>query len=131
MATATPPPSTCKKAVLIVEDEPLLLMEAADMVADAGYLPIETTNAKEALAVLRQRGDICILFTDINLAGSIDGLALAREVADRWPPIDVIVASGRHTIDDSSLPHRARFMPKPYLPSDFNRLLADFNHPVM
>lgn len=114
-----------RKAVLIVEDEPLLLMEAADMISDAGYIPLEATNASQALAILRQREDIVVLFTDINLAGSTDGLALAREVADRWPPIKVIVASGRHSLESALLPGTARFIAKPYLQSDLNRALAD------
>ncbi|OXT02025.1 hypothetical protein B7H23_03585 [Notoacmeibacter marinus] len=131
MATATHPSFGNRKAVLIVEDEPLLLMDASDMVADAGYEPIEATSVSEALAILRQRDDIAILFTDINLAGSSDGLELAREVTRRWPPIAVIVASGRHFLEPSALPGRARFMAKPYLPSDFNRMLADLTPMAM
>ncbi|MCP1198979.1 response regulator [Notoacmeibacter sp. MSK16QG-6] len=100
-------------------------MDASDMVADAGYEPVEATCVREALEILQRRDDIAILFTDINLAGSSDGLELAREVAKRWPPIAVIVASGRHFLEPSALPKRARFMAKPYLPSDFNKVLAD------
>lgn len=121
------PPNQCfqRKAVLIVEDEPLLLMEAADMVADAGYEPLEAMSAADALKILDERDDIVILFTDINLAGSVDGLELARVVSDRWPPIKVIVASVRHNLGGPLLPCDARFMPKPYMPADFNRLVAD------
>ncbi len=125
MTDNPPSPTLSRKAVLIVEDEPLLLMEAADMVADAGYEPVEAMSAAEALKILDQRNDVVVLFTDINLAGSTDGLELVRVVAERWPPIKVIVASGRHSVKDAGLPQHARFMPKPYLPTDFHTLISD------
>jgi PleD family two-component response regulator len=69
--------------VLIVEDEMILRMFAVDMVEDAGYTPVETVDADEAIAVLESRSDIALMCTDVQMPGSIDGLELARTVHER------------------------------------------------
>src|ERR1700712_751064 len=81
--------------IRIVEDEMLLRMRAVDMVEDAGYAAVEAVNADEALAILESRGDIELLFTDIQMPGSMDGLKLAHAVHERWPAIKIILVSGR------------------------------------
>jgi CheY-like chemotaxis protein len=98
--------------VLVVDDEPILLMMAAGVVEDAGFEAVEATGADEAIRILESRLDIRIIFTDINMPGSMDGLALACAVRDRWPAIEVILTSGRRT--PPSLPPGALFFPKPY-----------------
>jgi CheY-like chemotaxis protein len=70
-------------AVLVVEDDEMLRMCAADVVADAGFTAIEATNADEAVAILESRSDIALLFTDIQMPGSMDGLGLAQAVHSR------------------------------------------------
>jgi PleD family two-component response regulator len=69
--------------VLIVEDEMMLRMRAVDIVEDAGFCPVEAVNADEALSILESRSDISLLFTDIQMPGSMDGLKLAHAVHDR------------------------------------------------
>ena len=81
--------------VLIVEDEMMLRMRAVDIVEDAGFNPVEAVNADEALAILESRSDISLLFTDIQMPGSMDGLKLAHAVHDRWPAIKIILVSGQ------------------------------------
>ncbi|HTO33999.1 MAG TPA: response regulator [Pararhizobium sp.] len=103
-----------KRIVLVVEDEPLLRMMAVDLVEDAGFEAIEATNADEAVAILESRTDIRIVFTDIDMPGSIDGMMLAAAVRDRWPPIEIIITSGHRRIADLDLPERSVFFPKPY-----------------
>jgi CheY-like chemotaxis protein len=100
--------------VLIVEDEPIIRMNAVDMVEEAGCIAIEAANADEAIAILESRNDICVVFTDINMPGSMDGLKLARAVHDRWPPIHLIVTSGMVTPDAGDIPDDGRFFRKPY-----------------
>lgn len=102
--------------VLIVEDEPLIRLAAADVVHEAGYDVIEAANADAAIAVLEQHPEIRIVFTDIEMPGSIDGMKLAACIRDRWPPISIIVTSGRVAGSDVTLPPGAVFLPKPYLP---------------
>lgn len=69
--------------VLVVEDEMLLRMRAVDMVEDAGFTPVEAVDADEAVAILESRSDIALLFTDIQMPGSMDGLKLAHTVHKR------------------------------------------------
>src|SRR6202451_940186 len=99
--------------VLIVEDEMLLRMRAVDIVEDAGFNPVEAVNADQALSILESRSDISLLFTDIQMPGSIDGLKLAHAVHDRWPPIKIILVSGQVKPSDAERPADSRFFGKP------------------
>src|SRR5277367_6791484 len=99
--------------VLVVEDEMLLRMRALDMVEDAGYTSIEAVDADEAFAILKSRSDIALLFTDIQMPGSMDGLQLAHIVRERWPPIKIILVSGQLKLSSAQIPHDSRFFGKP------------------
>ena len=99
--------------VLVVEDEMLLRMRAVNIVEDAGFTPIEAVNADEALAILESRSDVDLLFTDIQMPGSMDGLKLAYAVHERWPSIKIILVSGKLTPTDSERPTDSRFFGKP------------------
>jgi CheY-like chemotaxis protein len=104
--------------VLIVEDELLIRLYAADMLEEAGYRVIEASNADEAIKFLETRTDIRFIFTDIDMPGSMDGLKLAAAVRDRWPPVKIIVTSGHRFPKESDMPAGGRFLPKPYQSSD-------------
>jgi CheY-like chemotaxis protein len=99
--------------VLVVEDEMLLRMRAVDMVEDAGYICVEARDADEAVAILESRSDIALLFTDIQMPGSMDGLGLAHSVHDRWPPIKIILVSGQLKLASIDIPVNSRFFGKP------------------
>jgi CheY-like chemotaxis protein len=99
--------------VLVVEDEMLLRMRAVDMVEDAGYTPVEAVDADEAVAILESRSDIALLFTDIQMPGSMDGLKLAHAVHERWPPIKIILVSGQLKLANADIPADSRFFGKP------------------
>jgi DNA-binding NtrC family response regulator len=103
-----------KVVVLIVEDDPLVRLIAAEAVAEAGFEALEAENADEAVRVLEQRSDIRIVFTDVDMPGPMDGLKLAIAVRGRWPPIEIIVTSGHRAVAARELPARSIFMPKPY-----------------
>jgi two-component system, response regulator PdtaR len=100
--------------VLVVEDEPLLRMLAVEAVEEAGFVAIEARNADEAVVVLESRSDISLLFTDIDMPGSMDGLKLAHAVRGRWPPIKILVVSGKVRLRPLELPSSSRFVGKPY-----------------
>jgi two-component system, response regulator PdtaR len=100
--------------VLAVEDEPLILMLAIDMIRDAGFEPVWASNADEAIRILESRDDIRIVFTDINMPGSMDGIKLAQAVRGRWPPIKIIVTSGFSGGELKLLPEGSQFISKPY-----------------
>lgn len=111
MAISVPPP---RPAVLVVEDDTLLRFHALDLVEGAGYEAIEAENADEAIRILERRTDIRLIFTDIDMPGSMDGLKLAAMVRDRWPPVEIIVTSGVRSVSESDLPIRGMFFSKPY-----------------
>ena len=100
--------------ILVVEDEPLLRLNAMSLLEDAGHTVVEAANAAEAILILERRTDIQIVFTDINMPGSMDGLKLVEAVRLRWPPVLLIVTSGKNALRDSDLPEGGQFIPKPY-----------------
>jgi CheY-like chemotaxis protein len=108
--------STKSPAVLIVEDEPLVRIGAVNLIEDAGFEVIEAASADEAIGILECRNDVRVVFTDIHMPGSMDGLKLAHAVRNRWPPIRIIVTSGRELIAEQVLPEGGRFFAKPYNP---------------
>lgn len=103
-----------KILVLIVDDEPIIRMDLADMVGDAGFEVLEAKDADEAIRLLETHAAIRILVTDIEMPGSMDGLKLAASVRRRWPPVAIIVTSGRVRPAADALPSAAVFLGKPY-----------------
>jgi CheY-like chemotaxis protein len=120
-----------KPVVLIVEDSPLIRMGAFDLVLSAGYEALEAGNADEAICILESRDDIDLVFTDVQMPGTMDGIKLSHYIRDRWPPVKLIVASGAAILEESSLPFGSRFFSKPYdhdtLADAMARLLASDN----
>jgi CheY-like chemotaxis protein len=113
-----------RPVVLVVEDEPLQRMMAVDLVLDAGYDVLEAWSADEAVTILESRSDIRIVFTDVDMPGSMDGIMLASAIRDRWPPIHIIVTSGHMRMHDAVLPPRSVFFSKPY---DGQKVTAQMN----
>ena len=113
--------------VLVVEDEMMLRMRAVDIVEDAGFTPIEAVNADEALAILESRSDIELLFTDIQMPGSMDGLKLAHAVHRRWPSVKIILVSGKLTLADAEKPTDSRFFGKPL---DVKQMIAEMQEMI-
>jgi CheY-like chemotaxis protein len=99
--------------VLVVEDEFLLRYTAVQLIQDAGFEVVEA-GPDEAIAILEARSDIHIVFTDIRMPGSMDGLKLAHFVRGRWPPIKIVAVSGHHAHRDGDLPDGSIFLQKPY-----------------
>ena len=101
-------------AVLVVEDEPLILMDIAFQLEAEGFKVYEATNAEKAIDLLVVNLDIRIIFTDIDMPGSMDGLKLAAAVRKRWPPVKIIVTSGARMVEITDLPDGSVFFGKPY-----------------
>jgi CheY-like chemotaxis protein len=80
-----------KPIVLVVEDDAMQRLLAVTVVEDAGFEAIEADNADEAIDILESQNEIRIVFTDIEMPGSMDGMKLAAVVRDRWPPVQIIV----------------------------------------
>ncbi len=102
------------RSVLVVEDEPLIRLAAISFVEDEGFTVFEAENADEAVAILEAHPEIRIVFTDVHMAGSMDGLQLVAFAHDRWPPLRFIIVSGEHKPGLASLPEGALFFAKPY-----------------
>src|SRR4029078_5466950 len=90
------------------------LMSALDLVTTAGFEGVGAADADEAIGILEARQDIRLVFTDVEMPGTIDGVKLAHYIRDRGPPIHLIVASGRSILEESQLPSGSRFFSKPY-----------------
>jgi CheY-like chemotaxis protein len=114
-----------RPVVLVVEDDYLLRLDAADMIKAADFEVIEAANADEAIAILESRNDIAVVFTDVQMPGSMDGLRLARAVRGRWPPIKIITTSGQRIVEELDLPEGGRFLPKPYNPTQVSGVLRE------
>jgi CheY-like chemotaxis protein len=118
--------SEAKRAViLIVEDELLIRMNAVEIIEEAGFEVVEAASADEAIAILEGRLDITVVFTDIQMPGSMNGLKLAAAVRGRWPPIMIVATSGRVKLDPGDLPEGGRFLPKPYSPAEITKILRE------
>ena len=104
-----------KKLIIVAEDEPLTRMLTAELLEDAGYEVMEAAHADEALAILKsQAGRVRLLFTDIHMPGTMDGLELAHIVREHWPKVALIIASNEHTPELNELPEGGIFVSKPY-----------------
>lgn len=111
--------------VLVVEDEAFIRMDAVDMLSAAGFHVVEAANADDAIKILEHNSDIKIIFTDIDMPGSMNGLKLAAAVRDRWPPIKIIATSGHFNVQAGDLPPDAMFISKPYQPAQVTNAILD------
>ncbi len=100
--------------VLIVDDEDLVRMVGSDILQDGGFRVLEAANASQALQCLETVAEVRVLFTDVNMPGSPDGLGLAQLVHERWPRVKILVASGAVKPGPGDLPDEGLFLSKPY-----------------
>jgi two-component system, response regulator PdtaR len=107
--------------VLVVEDEFLLRFAAVSLLEEAGFKTLAAGSADEAIALLETRQDIRVVFTDINMPGSMDGLRLAHAIRHRWPPVELVLTSGHTPVRETDLPERGLFLGKPYRPTELIR----------
>jgi two-component system, response regulator PdtaR len=103
-----------KRVILVVEDEVLVRMMAVIVAEESGFEAISAATADEAIKILESRSDIRLVFTDVNMPGSMNGLRLAHAVRGRWPPVELLVTSALGSITADDLPDRGRFLAKPY-----------------
>jgi CheY-like chemotaxis protein len=113
--------------ILLVEDDGLINLMASDDLKRAGYDVVSVYSADEAITVLESRNDIWLIFTDIDLPGSMDGLRLAAVVRDRWPPIHIIITTGHIRTPNASLPKGSAFLAKPYPAGELLHTIQSFS----
>jgi CheY-like chemotaxis protein len=107
-------------AVLVVEDEYLVRTDTAASLEAEGFVVHEAANAAEAIHCLELHSEIRLIFTDVNMPGTMDGVALAHYVRGRWPPVKIIVTSGYAKVRESDLPPGSLFVEKPYNPEQIS-----------
>jgi CheY-like chemotaxis protein len=100
--------------IMVVEDEPLIRLGLMSAIEDAGYAVVEAINADDAIEKLETINDIRLILTDVDMPGTMDGIRLAHYVRGRWPPIHLVVISGKVGVKQAELPAGARFVSKPY-----------------
>jgi CheY-like chemotaxis protein len=103
-----------KPLILVVEDEAVVRLMAIIVAEESGFEALSAATADEAIKILESRSDIRLVFTDVNMPGSMNGLRLAHAVRGRWPPVELLVTSAVGNITAKDLPQRGRFLPKPY-----------------
>jgi CheY-like chemotaxis protein len=106
--------AVCGGVVLVVEDHPLVRMAVLEGLIEAGFQALDASSASGAIRTLEARPDIRLVFTDAEMPGTMNGIELAHYIRKRWPPIKLIVVSGRREIASEELPTGARFFHKPY-----------------
>jgi CheY-like chemotaxis protein len=107
--------SAKRASVLLVEDEPMICDLAFEALTEQGFEVRAAATAGEALRVLSSGSSIDVLFTDVNLAGGMDGSMLARRARELHPDLPVIYTSGRQsTLDQLNPVEGSMFVPKPY-----------------
>jgi DNA-binding NtrC family response regulator len=103
----------------------MVLLDAMDIISRAGFEAVMAGSADEAIRILEDRTDIAVVFTDVHMPGSMDGLKLARAVRERWPPVQLIVTSGHFDAATQSLPAGSLFLAKPYTPAQISTALVE------
>ncbi len=115
--------------ILVVEDEPLVRLFLSDFLDEAGFKVIEAVDADEAMTILQARPDIQAIISDIEMPGSMDGLALARTVQERWPGVGIVITSGRARPGPEDLSDKVAFLAKPYLPDTIINVIRQIATP--
>jgi CheY-like chemotaxis protein len=104
----------CGGVVLVVEDHPLVRMAVLEVMIEAGVEALDASSASGAIRTLEARPDIRLVFTDAEMPGTLNGIGLAHYIRKRWPPVKLIVVSGKREVASDELPTGARFFHKPY-----------------
>jgi len=117
--------SSAPAVVLVVEDEILIRMDIVDQLGEVGFAVLEAGSGQEALAVIEREDQVDIVFTDIDMPGSVNGIDLARAVDARSPAIGIIVTSGQAIIRVDDLPAGSLFYPKPYRPAKVHQAIQE------
>jgi DNA-binding NtrC family response regulator len=108
---------------LVVDDEVLIRWSTVNNLEDMGYRVLEAATAREAIALLENYPEIKLVFTDVRMPGTMDGMGLVAEVQKKWPAIKLFVTSGYPL--NSDLPKGATYIPKPYSVVRLNQIFTD------
>jgi len=100
---------------LVVDDDAIILMDACEMLKAAGFRFFEASTGDAAITLLEDRAEsVTLLFSDVEMPGHVNGFGLARHVAQHWPWIEIVIASGRVQPGPDDMPAKATFIRKPF-----------------
>jgi CheY-like chemotaxis protein len=108
----TPDPEP-RRAVLVAEDEPLVRFFLVDVFEDAGFDVIAVNSADEAVLQFERGVTVDVAVSDIEMAGKLDGIGLARWLRENHPSVGVVLISGRIFPGNTKLPQGTMFLRKP------------------
>jgi CheY-like chemotaxis protein len=111
--------------VLVVDDDPFVRAVGVDILAEAGFSVLEACDANAALVILAAHPDVNVMFSDVEMPGALDGLALASRASELRPGIGIVLTSGRGAFDPTGLPCHGLFLRKPYAGPALLRRIAD------
>jgi CheY-like chemotaxis protein len=111
----------CKGVVLVVEDHPLVRMGVLEVMIEAGFEALEASSAVEAIQMLEARPDVHLVFTDAEMPGTMDGIEMVHYIRNRWPPVKLIVVSGKTEITKGSFPRVPSFSVNPTVKPPFSK----------
>ena len=118
MPDPSDPPPRRRVPVLIVEDEPVLRLDAISMVERAGFEAVEAQSVPDAIRLLEERPDIRLVYIDLDMPRGIRGIDIAAAIRDRWPPVEIVLTAAFVTADQLDLPARAEFFAKPIVQAE-------------
>lgn len=110
--------------VLVVEDELLIRLAIVDYLENLWFTVFEATDAESAIAILEKHSEIQLVFTDVQMPGTMDGLQLAHYVRNRWPPTAIIVCSANPRPLDDELPGHTYWVSKPFERVEMDKALV-------
>jgi two-component system, response regulator PdtaR len=113
-------PPTRQSPVFVVEDEELLRLCVDGFLEEAGFEVIDAADADAALKIMARRPDVCVLFTDVQLPGAINGMELARLIHEYWPHVLLLITSLT-----GEIANHGHFLAKPYRPDEVIREIHD------
>jgi CheY-like chemotaxis protein len=113
-----------RPTVLVVEDDPIIREIMQTILEDEGFRAVSAECVSDAIATLAQEDAVDVLFADIDLGDHGGGYEVARHARRRRPDMKVVYTSGGARDDfQHQRVENARFVPKPYLPTDVCVLL--------
>lgn len=120
---------------IVVEDDPIIMMETVFILEEAGFRVHESFDGDEAIVLLKEHWESTVLlFSDVDMPGTINGFALARHVAEHWPLIEIVIASGDTSPIEGEMPPKATFITKPFnqrmVHEHLSEILPDDKKPV-
>ena len=109
--------------LLVVEDELLIRLDMISLLEQRGFAVLQAANADEAIEILTRNSEIRGVLSDIDMPGSMNGIALVNVVSKRWPRCWLMLVSGMTAPRAEDLPERTYFIPKPVSAAVLDRTL--------